>query len=285
MSPFLSKSLAANNKKRNKNIIINSFIYFVIAYYIVAFSANLFIVLLAKIVGFDAEFYFNGFRLSGKEWTVDTIIFLYFFGNLFSLFLAYFAHRKYRKQRRFRNKINLLYLWMYILAMCWFFGELIVGAIFNTGMSSAFIAFQLPYFLRILMAFIGIFILIYSGYQVQKQVIISAHLYHTELQASEVKIFLSNQIFKPALLGLAVIFLLKLPHIGQYHYVDIITLLTIGFMIVGLFIRSKSEFSIRFKSRNGDFYEPDFSISKTLVIAVFMCLALLRISFAGGISF
>jgi len=263
--------------KKSNCIIFNSLIYFIIAYYIVAFSSNLFIILLAKIVGFDATIQFNGFRLSGQKWTDSNIILLYFFGNLFSLMLALLFQRIYRIQRKYRNRTNILFLWIYIIAISWFLGEVIVGVVFKTGISAALIAFHVPYFLRLLIAVLSILALVYFGYKTQKNVRVSANLYFTQLLSHNVKPFLINQILIPAVIGLVIIVLFKLPNIGQYHYVDILTLSTMALIIGGLFIKAGSAKSITFISKNKKLQGYECTSSLPLTLGLIICLIILKL--------
>ena len=89
----MSKSLSP--RKLNICIVINSLIYFLIAYYFVVFSFNLFSMILTKSLGFDVELFYYGFTHSGKEWTrVDIILVFYDFLVLwdFTIIIGY-RHR------------------------------------------------------------------------------------------------------------------------------------------------------------------------------------------------
>ncbi len=235
-------------KKIDINIAINSLIYFLLAYYIVVFSSNMFIIMLAKLAGFNAELNYKGFTLSDQKWTSNNIIMIYFFGNLISLAMAIFFQRLYHIERKYRKKLKLLYLWLYIISLSWFLGEIIVGAIFQTGIGASLIAFRIPFLFRLLLAVIGVLILLYLGKKAQKHVQISANLYFSSLPSQKTGRFFINQILLPATLGFVIIILLKLPNLEQYNYVDLYMLLSIGLFIMGLFYRVGYLSSITFKS-------------------------------------
>ena len=59
-------------------IVVNSTVYFVIAYYFVVFSYNLFSIMLGKALGFEGELYYYGFVSTGKVWTRSDIILVFF---------------------------------------------------------------------------------------------------------------------------------------------------------------------------------------------------------------
>ena len=236
------------SKKIDINIVINSLIYFLLAYYIVVFSSNMFIIMLANLVGFSAELNYKGFTLLDNKWTSDNIIIIYFLGNMISLALAIFFQRLYHIERKYRKKIKLLYLWIYIISLSWFLGEIIIGSVFQTGIGASLIAFRVPFLFRLILAIIGVFILLYLGKKAQKHVRVSANLYYSSLLSQKTKLFFVNQILLPATLGFVIIVLLKLPNLGQYNYVDLYMLLSIGLFIMGLFYRVSDLSSINFKS-------------------------------------
>jgi len=270
------------NRFRNC-IIVNSLIYFLLSYYLVAFSANLFIILLAKLVGFDAVLSYKGFVLSNGKWTNDNIIIVYFFGNLFSLIVAVFFLWKYYIINQIRAKIKILYLWIYIISLSWFFGEIIIGAVFKTGIGAALIAFEVPYFLRLLLAVIGVFALFFIGYKTRVDILSSANLYYPKLSSQKTTKFVINQILIPGIIGFIIIIILKLPNLGQYHYVDLLMLLSIGVTIAGVFYRFKKRKGITFKYTGKNITRNECSISYIPIIILICLLLIIRVGLNNGI--
>ena len=273
-----------NFNKLKNCIIINSLTYFVLAYFIVVFSSNIFIILIAKLVGFDAVLSYKGFVLTAGTWTNENIILVYFFGNLTSLFLAVFFLRKYYINNDLRKKIKLLYLWIYIISLSWFFGEIIIGAIFKTGIGAALIAFEVPFFLRLLLAIFGIFILVFFGIKTQLDIMYSANLYYPLLSTHKTGKYFVNQILLPGLLGLLIIILLKLPNLGQYKFVDLYMLLTIIFFIGGVFFKYSNQVSIYFNNTNKNITKNECSISYVPIIILLALIIILRVGLINGIS-
>lgn len=238
------------SKSINVSITINSLVYFLIAYFIVILTVNLFSILLAKSLGFDAELFYHGFALSGKNWSNDGIILVFFFGNAISAVLAVIFERLYKKNRKYLVGRKIFYLWGYIISITWFLGNIIVGAFFNFGIGTALRALQVPIFLRLLLALGAVFLLLYLGNKAQKHVRISANLYYQELSDQNIGTYYINQIFLPALIGIATIILFKVPFLGYYLYLDLYVLLAISLFIAGLFYRYALSGTIIFKTRN-----------------------------------
>ena len=282
MSTFLKPS------KFNICVVINSLVYFLIAYYLVVFSFNLFSMSIAKLLGFDVELFYYGFTWSGQEWTTDYTILVFFIGNLLTLVIAVLFERLYRKQRKYAKGIKILYLWIYLIAVIWFLGNIIVGAFFNFGIGAAIRAYRIPFFLRLILAMIAIYSMLFLGKKAQKHVRISANLYFPKLSGRNFGGYLLQQIVLPAIFGILIIILLKIPYLGLYNYVDVYLLLTVVFFIAGLFYKFDSHGSITFKTRGKDGVVLDRKRCNLYffpMFIMFLILALVRLGLMNGISF
>lgn len=273
------------SSKINIFIVINSLVFFLVAYYFVVLSSNLFSIILAKSVGFDVKLFYNGFLLSGKKWDNDKIILIYFFGNAISLAMAIFFERLYRIQRKYPKERNIFFLWVYIISITWFLGNIIVGVIFNFGIGTGFRAIGLPFFFRLLLAMAAISLLLYLGYKAQKHVRVSANIYFSALTTPKIGYYFTNQILLPVVLGIIIIILLKLPDIGFYHYVDLYILLSIGFFVAGLFFRYSSLNPIFFKMHNPgntNLIKSKPKLSFIPIVILILVLAIIRIGLMDG---
>ena len=274
-----------NLKKINPCIVINSLVYFLLAYFLVAFLSNLVLITIAKIVGFNAVLSYNGFILSGAKWTNDNIIAIYFFGNLTSLIMALLFRRIYYIERKSTSKIKIFYLWLYIISISWFLGEIIVGALFQTGIGAALIAFGVPFIFRLALAIVGILVLLFMGKNAQKHVMHSANSYFTSIASHKIGLFFTNQFLLPTFLGFLVIVMFKLPNISEYNYVDLYMLLSIGFVVLGLLLGYGQLKSITFYSRNKNkLAKLECRISyKPIVLLIFVIL-IIRVGLMNGLS-
>jgi hypothetical protein len=243
---------------------------------------------LASWLGFDVELFYYGYVWSGKDWTTDYTIIVFFVGNSLTLLLAVLFERLYRKQRKYAKGIKMLYLWIYLIAIMWFLGNIIVGSIFNFGIGAALRAYRIPFFLRGILAMISIGSLLYLGFKAQKHVRVSANLYYRKLSKRAYKGFLFQQIVAPTILGIIIIILLKIPYIDMYNYADVALLLTMVFFIIGLFYKQKEQVSISFKSHGIDDItnnSKQCSISYFPIIFMFIIIAIVRIGLMDGVSF
>jgi hypothetical protein len=243
---------------------------------------------LASWLGFDVELFYYGYVWSGKDWTTDYTIIVFFVGNSLTLLLAVLFERLYRKQRKYAKGIKMLYLWIYLIAIMWFLGNIIVGSIFNFGIGAALRAYRIPFFLRGILAMISLGTLLYLGFKAQKHVRVSANLYYKKLTRAAFKGFLFQQIVAPSIIGVIIIIILKIPHVGMYNYADVILLLTMAYFIAGLFFKLKKQVSLSFKNHGVDdkaHNGKQCNISYFPLIIMFIIIAIVRIGLMDGVSF
>ncbi len=268
-------------------ITVNSLVYFLIAYYFVVFSYNLFSMMLGKVLGFESELFYYGFKNTGKAWTSSDVILVFFVGNALTLIIAILFERLYKKQRKYSKGIKMLFLWIYLISVIWFLGNIIIGAFFNFGIGAAVRAYKIPFFLRLVFALISIYLLLFLGWKAQKHVRISANLYYPRLLRIDTQKFLFFQIVLPSLLGIIIIMLLKIPHLTMYHFVDIYLLLTIVFFLAGLFYKNKSHGSMVFKAYDSDKLRLNRRICRIAFFPLFIAiiiLAIIRIGLMNGVA-
>lgn len=269
-------------------VTINSLVYFLIAYYFVVFSFNLFSMVLVNRLGFDVELFYYGFVWSGRKWTTDYVIFVFFIGNSLTLLYAVIFERLYRAQRKYVRGVKLLFLWIYLISIMWFLGNIIVGSIFNFGIGAALRAYRVPFILRAFLAVVSISVLVYLGYRAQKHVRVSANLYYAKLSKRASNGFIFQQIVIPTIIGILIIILLKIPYLYLYGYADIVLLLTMLFFIAGLFINKKKQSSITFKTRGIGSIQHNTkrcNIAYFPMIIMIVVLLLVRVGLMEGLSF
>lgn len=275
-------------KKFDYCVAINSTAYFLMAYYFVVFTFNLFSIGICAFLGFDVELFYNGFIHSGKQWTVGNMILVFFVGNAYTILTAVGFELLYRKQRKYVRGIKMLFLWIYLISIVWFFGNVIVGAFFNFGIGTALRAYHVPFFLRLVLALVSIFLLAFFGIRSRKHVRVSANLYYQKLSGKVTQSFFITQIALPIVIGLIIVILLKIPDVGMYNYYDIYVLLCFIFFLAGLFYKSKKHESIAFKAHDVDVTSKNrknCNLSWIAIICAIAVLAIIRIGLASGITF
>ncbi|MCF8228236.1 MAG: hypothetical protein K9G58_09915 [Bacteroidales bacterium] len=272
-------SSSANNPLSYLIIIANSLIYFLLAYFFVVLVNNLFSILLALPSGFDAVLYYYGYGLSGEHWNNENIFIIFFIGSSITLFVGLFFEYLYVKHRKKISRRKFFFMWTYILAYTWFFGNIIVGAFFNFGMGAAIRAMDLPLFVRLIFAFVGLAFLGYMGYNAQKNVVISANSYFTQIPAYRIGIFFLLQVILPAIFGVGIVALFKMPHLADFDYLDMYVLMCVFLFIIGLLIRFPRLKTLQFKRKNDR-----FALSTGPLLILIVVILILRVGLMNGLQ-
>jgi len=272
--------LKIKSEKNNYFVSLNSLVYFLLAYFVVIFSINLFSILLGVVNGFNAQLFYYGYFFSGKEWSNQNIFSVFFFGNSLSLLFAILAERLYKEKRKYASSFKLFYLWVYIISISFFLGNFIVGAFFDFGIGSALIALNIPFIIRLVFAILSVIALLNLGYYSQKHIQISANVYFIKISNDLLPDFFVKQIVIPSLLGIIFIILFKIPYLGMYNYLDLLVLLPIFLFVGGTFIRIKYLHSMKFKRKTNSM---KLSIIPIFILIIFILV--LKIGLKNGLNF
>lgn len=274
-------SVAENNRNSNLVIMLNSIIYFILAYFFVVYISNILSGILAISYGWPVQFYYYGFEVewSVVDYTRENSFMVFFFGNAVTLLLGYIFVRIYKRKRKYPQKIKLFYLWVYILSITWFFGNVIVGAFFRFGIGVALEdVLNFPFYLKLILAIASAFILLYLGYTSKRHIVTSANTYYHKIDQINVGVYFVYQVLFPAILGLILISLYKIPHLNEYKFKDSFILFCIAFYVIGLFIGVNKVKSMKFKRK-----KDSFKISYAALILLIVLIIIFRLTLANGI--
>ncbi len=258
--------------KEKLYIMANSTACFILSWFVVVYSNNLFTVWLIRFQGFQASFEYYGIVVRNWNWFMEDKVIIYVFTAVFPLVLGFIFNALYRLKAKFFRQIRLFYLWGYIMSMVWFFGNFIAGGFFN---------FSYAPIIRIIhpmagpaigvLAIVGLIVL---GSLSQYKVILSSAKYYKYLDNALYPLFLNYQILFPALLGMLFIFLFKMPQHDYYHYIDFVVLGTILLFLAGLYADVMFLPSQRFKEAPNEVL-----LIKNIVIAAIVIMLLFRLLF------
>ncbi len=270
------------NKKAYGVIMINSLIYFLLAYFFVIIISNLSSIFFAKLSGFDATLYYYGFLLDkGTEnWDNSTILGVFLLGPGITLLTGIIFERLYGKTRKHTTHIKLFYLWGFIISFSYFFGNVIVGAFFNFGIGAAFRALSIPIIIKVLIAVISMSALVLIGKYSTRHILISFNSYFIRINPEQINSLLNAQLLFPFLFGNVIIFLLKIPHQDEFYYLDTFVLLWLGIFIIPIYFINKQALSIKFKRKNNR-----FELQTAPLVLLLILILVFRIGLSFGLNF
>ncbi len=268
-----------SNKNANTIIVLNSLIYFLLAYFFVIFIYNFFSLILAEIVGVDATMYYFGVLHDEPDMSKRKTFVIFFIGPWISFFMGFLFKYLYEKKRKHLSNFKLFLLWTYIISYTVFFGGLIIGSFYNFGIGSSFIVLNIPITVKFIFALIGIASLLVLGYYSQKNVVISAISYFSKISGHKIVKFFGLQMLLPTIFGLIIVMLLKVPHLTFFRYLDLLTLFMIFVFIFGLFLFYGKLKSLAFKHKSDSFR---FAYGPLILLVIIIILW--RTVLANGIS-
>ena len=271
--------------EENKNaywvIMINSLVYFLLAYFFIITLTNLSSIFFAKLSGFDATLYYWGASVeTGTEnWDKSTIFGVFLLGPGIALIAGIIFERLYKRTRKYITHIKLFFLWGFTISFSYFFGNIIVGAFFNFGIGVAFRALSIPLFIRILLALVSVAALFFIGKYSAQHILVSFNSYYIKINPDQFKSLLNAQLLDPFFFGNVIIFLLKIPHQDEFYYLDTLILLMMSIFIIPVYITNKQTFSVNFKRKNKRF---EFQ-TKPLILLLILILVF-RIGLSYGFN-
>ena len=209
-------AFAENKDKRNNFFIIstNSLVMFLLSYFAIYIISQLIIVWVAK--SFDYRtilFYYKVYyMIDTGDWTADAVKILYSMAPLTGLLLGTIFITIYSTFKNEQGLLKLFFLWGFIHGMIMFFGGLLMGTLLNKdfGWVIAYLYYRDTG--KMIFSLLSIFALVAIGRGVSKSFLISGNTYFNYVDRSNRKLLLFSQVLIPAIIGTAILILLKLPN-------------------------------------------------------------------------
>lgn len=263
-------------------IVINSLVYFMLAYLAVIILTNSFSILMANVEGVNGKLYYYGFDVLNdyQQWSSELTILVFLFGTGFSLILGLIFKWLYKRIRRQSNHFKMFYLWGYFLSFTYFYGNIIVGSFFYFGVGVVFDQFSVPIVFKVLIAILTLIALIYLGNSSTRGFLISLNGYQKSIDRSEMGWFVKAQLLYPVLIGNVLILFLKLPNYKHAFMFDTLIWAMMIIPTIAIIIIFPRQPSIRFK-HDVDHYK----IFLTPLIILIIIALVYRFGLTNGIEF
>lgn len=277
MSPALQ-----NKNKKFWIIVINSLAYFMLAYLVVIILTNSFSILLANVEGVKGKLHYYGFDLLSEtsHWSSELTFLIFFFGIGFSFFLGLIFERLYKRSRKHSRHSKMFYLWGYFISFTYFFGNMLVGAVFYFGTGVVFEEFSLPWVFRIASGVLALAALIYLGVYATRGFQISLNSYAPFIERTDLKWYLTAQLLYPVIIGNVLILFLKIPEYNHVNMLDTLVWLTMVIPAISVFVNISGQPSIRFRRKN-----VQINIFRVPLIICIIAILVYRIGLMNGIEF
>jgi hypothetical protein len=264
------------NRKSTYIAILHSLAFFLIAYLLVWLLTSLATVLTAN--GLEIPTVWNyhriDFMIPQSLWNADLVKLTFSVGPLLSLLIAILCLIAYYNVMEFNGNLKLLFLWGFIHGWIGFFGSLFIGTLTSTGFGHVVIWLYFYDTARLTTNLVSLLMLFFGGFIIARPVLISANYYLNDLPELSRTRFLLAQMIIPALIGIAMIVLLRIPASLEDQLVPA----TILLMILPIFMRR-----YHFPNLYFDDEEISVRIEWLYIIVTIVLILAFRLIFAFGI--
>ena len=201
--------------KRNFWVITaNSTAAFVLAFLFI-FYVNHFVTLLtAGMFDYDVSFnyYVIYYHIEPYQWTQDSVKLMYSAGPILVLLVGLIALIGFYSMVEEVARVKIFFIWLTFLSFNYFFGGLLLGNLFTKGVGHVFNWMYLNSTEKLVVAMIGFFGLIGTGFLMAKPIAISANSYYKEFNPKLFPFFFTAQAILPFIIGTILVELYFFPN-------------------------------------------------------------------------
>ncbi len=265
--------------KQQLIISLNSTVLFLIAYILVFTLTSIVTAISASAFEITSELQYNQilFYIRSYDWTSDAVKTIFSTGPILALILGILLWILYTKVSEETGILKLLVVWMFIQCILFFFGDMMMGALFSKGFGYVIMYLYFMDTGKMIITLFALSSMFALGLLVARQLLFTANTYLSVLPGNQARRFTLFQYLIPFIAGNIIIDLVKLPGISLY---EIFLNASIILFLIPIYIRAGMMQDL--------FFEEEPKVIKiywkSLGVAVVM-LVLLRIVFGVGIRF
>ena len=270
------------NKKNFWVIVINSMVFFLLAYLFIYFIAQLATVVTSSMFDIDTIIYYYRvyYDIDKTQWDFDSVKGVFSAGPIAALFFAIIFLIIYSKVRETDGLLKLFFLWGYLIGFTFFFGSFFLGTVFNRGFGYVLTWSYVMDTGRMFFLILSFIVLIIIGYMSTKSFLFSANSYFNSLNETKRKFFVHSQLTVPYFLGIAIIFLIKIPNNSYNNYYELFQMLSMLIIIIPILLRYNSYQTFYFEEN-----PKTINIGRGYLIFLIVVIFLFRFGLSFGLRF
>jgi len=265
--------------KQRLIISLNSTVLFLIAYMLVFMFTSIATAISASAFEITTEIQYSQilYYIRSYDWTSDAVKTIFSTGPILSLILGILLWILYTKVSEETGILKLLVVWMFIHCILFFFGDMMMGALFSKGFGYVIMYLYFMDTGKMIITLFAISTMFTLGLIVARPLLFTANTYLNVLPGNQARRFSLVQYIIPFVAGNIIIGLVKLPGISLY---EIFLNASIILFLIPIYIRAGMMQDLFFEE------EPKMIkiYWKNLGIALVM-LVLIRIVFGIGLRF
>jgi hypothetical protein len=209
-------------KEARRNLIsiaVNSSSLFILSYLFVYIFALIITSLTGTLFEYSSTIYYYDiyFTIRGDQWYQDAVKVIYSSAPFACLFIGTLLLIIFSYIREDKGLYKMFFFWGFLHSYTMFFGGVLVGTIFGTGLGHAI---NWSYILdtgKMVYAIISIAVFILIGVLSSKSFLISANSYYNNLTGAVRSKFVWAQMVVPFLVGNIMMFIFRMPRLKTYY--------------------------------------------------------------------
>ncbi|MCX6283279.1 MAG: hypothetical protein NTW31_03450 [Bacteroidetes bacterium] len=260
-------------------IFLNSLFYFLCAYFILFLISRISVAVSASAFSIPVRIYYNktDFLVRSSDWASDSVTAVFGTGPLLCLILGLVLLIIFIRVATESGMLRILLIWLAILAIVSFLGEIIVGALMNQGFGYVIMYMFIMDTGKLVLTLLGGILLFFAGVALSRTLLFTANIYLTDIKGLEKTRFVIYQYVFPYLAGIFLLQIIELPGISWFP--TLVRLCGIIFLLPVL-SRSASIQDIYFEEEI-----PEFTISWNAAFAALALIMVYRVLFGFGVKF
>lgn len=200
-------------------IILNSTAMFLLAYFFLNGLRFLVTSLSARLSGIGSIIYYwdVDFIIRGNEWTEDSVTVVFASPILLSFTIMVFSLVVYGNMLQESWRVKLFSMWVLVLSVTQFFGEIISGAILMQGFGWVLAFWLFTDTEKMFTVVAAIIALVLSGIGMTRFILFSGSVCVKKITVQNRQPFMFSQFFLPFIIGFSAIVALKQPGITLFE--------------------------------------------------------------------
>lgn len=200
-------------------ISLNSTVLFLIAYMLVFSVTSIVTAISATVFGITTKIQYNEilFYIRSYDWTSDAVKAIFSTGPIMALILGTLLWILYTKVSEETGILKLLVAWMTAHCILFFFGDVMMGALFSKGFGYVIMYLYFMDTGKMIITLFAVSVMFTLGLLMTRQLLFTANTYFNLLPEDEARRFILIQYMIPFAAGNIIIGLVKLPDISLYE--------------------------------------------------------------------
>ncbi|MEI7491955.1 MAG: hypothetical protein WCK92_11190 [Bacteroidota bacterium] len=259
-------------------IFLNSLFYFLCAYFILFFISRISVAFSASVFNIPVRIYYDkiDYLVRSSDWESDSVIAVFATWPLLCFIIGLAFLVIFIKVVTESGMLRILLIWLAILSIISFFGEITTGALMDQGFGYVIMYMFVTDTGKVVLTLLGGILLFFSGIALSRMLLFTANIYLTNISGFEKTKFVIYQYVFPYLVGIVLLQIIDLPVINWFSLLVKLNGIIFLFPVLS---RSAIIEDIYFEEE-----APEFKISWKAALTALALILVYRVIFGFGVK-